>query len=332
MDFRTKIETIIIGIFVSFFLIDAFKIIFEILLAPRFGYKCKHIIFFGIQFEKENGKWTCKKEKFSPTIQRDITVDLSKHVSNDIDKKGKQLTWITYLLQTIVSLVIIALFFDEMKGAFCGEDMSIFKFFFGSIALGVIVKQIIDLCINIYLHEIILRRLGGYVDDKIKKMRRGYLLTELDLKPLDQLHYKNPSGMEKMMYYRIYVSYLILIDDIEGLKTPFYEMTEYYFRRDFVLQDVLSYYWLIFYYSHYNLSPTMADMFFARVSGTLLNDNDANAKRVLAYYYYGIKNDIEQAKHYIKEGLAVVDEFSLPGSERELERKLLKDLESVIIE
>ena len=332
MDFRTKIEMMMIGIFVSFFLIDAFKIIFEILLAPKFGYKCKHIIFFGIQFEKENEKWICKKEKFSPTIQRNITVDLSKHIPDDIDKKGKQLTWITYLLQTIVSFAIIALFFDEMKGVFGGEDMSISKFFFGSIALGVIVKQIIDLCINIYSHEIILRRLGGYIDDKIKKVRQGYLLTELDLKPIDQLPYKNPSVIEKMMYYRIYVPYLILNDDIDGLKTPFYEMTEYYFRRDFIIQDVLSYYWLIFYYSHYNLSPTMADMFYERVSRTLLNDNDANAKRVLAYYYYGAKHDVDKAKQYVKEGLACVDNFSLPGSERELERKLLKDLEAVIME
>ena len=107
-------------------------------------------------------------------------------------------------------------------------------------------------------------------------------------------------------------------------------MTEYFAKREFILQETLSYYWLIFYYSRYEINPVNADTFFERVSRTLLNDSDANAKRVLAYYYYGVKNDIPKAQQYLREGFAVVDKFSVPGAERDLERKLLLDLDEII--
>ena len=161
-------------------------------------------------------------------------------------------------------------------------------------------------------------------------MRQGIPFEQMDLKPVSQLPYKNPSKLEKMMYYQLYIPYLIDRNDIEGLKDPIREMTDFYGKRDYIVQETLSYYWLIFYYSRYEINPANADAFFTRVSGTLLSDSDSNAKRVLAYYHFGVKRDVEKAEQYIKEGLAVIDKFSLPGAEREQERKLLLDLEAII--
>lgn len=63
---------------------------------------------------------------------------------------------------------------------------------------------------------------------------------------------------------------------------------------------------------------------------TLINIVDANGRRVLAYYYYGIKHDIEKSRRYVEEGMSVIEKYGLPGAERELERKLLMELDEMI--
>ena len=331
MDNTLKFNIIIVGIFIGvFWNLEPIRTILYLLLAPRYGLLCTHIKAFGFQFQNENGKWTCKKDKFTPIIQHMITIDITKPISEDIENKTKHFAWITYLIRSFFVLVVVFLCSDELIALISGEDASVVKLLLGSFALGIIIKHAMDAYIIIYSNYIVKKSLGGYIDSMLNKIRQGVSFAELNLKPVAQLPYNNPSKVEKMLYYRLYIPYLIFLDDIEGLKEPIREMTDYYAVRDFILQEVLSYYWLIFYYSHYDFNPSKADMYYERVSRTLLNDKDANAKRVLAYYYYDVKKDVEKAYQYVREGLAVIDNFSIPGSERELERKLLMDLDAII--
>ena len=92
----------------------------------------------------------------------------------------------------------------------------------------------------------------------------------------------------------------------------------------------MNYMWLIFWYSRYDIDPSAAKAFYDRVGHVLENDKDANAKRVLGYYAFGIERDIYKAQRYVNEGLAVIESFSLPGEEREMERKLLRELQGFI--
>ena len=331
MAFSNNFYIVIMGLcLVSVWGGEIIKTVLDLLLAPRYGFVCRQISAFGFLLLNEEGKWTCRKDKFSPIIQSLITIDTSKPIAEDMDKKEKIFVWVTYAIRLFVACVIVFLCLDAIKALFRWEGATVAEVFFGSFALGMLVHNITFLVILIYTYEVLGKRLNVYTNSMLKKMRQGIPFEQMNLKPVSQLPYKNPSKLEKMMYYQLYIPYLIDRNDIEGLKDPIREMTDFYGKRDYIVQETLSYYWLIFYYSRYEINPANADAFFTRVSGTLLSDSDSNAKRVLAYYYFGVKRDVEKAEQYIKEGLAVIEKFSLPGAEREQERKLLLDLEAII--
>ena len=92
----------------------------------------------------------------------------------------------------------------------------------------------------------------------------------------------------------------------------------------------LAFYWLVFYYSEIKTDKEKAEDFFKKIEPIIINDEDSNAKRVLAYYYYRINNDAEKAKSFIEEGLSTIDNFSF-GSDRALEKDLLLKLKNEII-
>lgn len=332
MGFSTKIMIVLTALcMVSIWVLSLIKIALDLLLAPKFGFKCSQISGFGLLFLNEDGKWKCKKDKFSPIIQEVVVIDIHKPVPENINEKANAYMWTTYMVGLVISLAVTWLCLDEVRALITWSDAGAADLFVGAFALGMVFHSLTYVCMGIYTYGVLMKRLAGYTDVMVKKMRQGVPFEGMDLKPVSQLPYKNPSKLEKMMYYQLYIPYLIAVGDIEGLKGPIDEMTAYYAKRDYIMQEILSYYWLIFYYSRYEIHAVNADAFFERVSTTLLNDSDANAKRVLAYYYYGIKNDVDKAKQYIRDGLAVIDKFSLPGAERELERKLLLDLDAIIL-
>ena len=86
------------------------------------------------------------------------------------------------------------------------------------------------------------------------------------------------------------------------------------------LCNYLAYYWLIFYYSEIETDKEKADDYFKKIEPIICNDEDSNAKRILAYYYYRLYNDSEKAKSLIEEGLSRIDKFSF-GPDRALEKK-----------
>lgn len=331
MSFSTKLMIVVMAIcMVSIWALSLLKILISLTVAPRFGFKCSQISGFGLLLMNEDGKWKCKRDKFSPIIQDAIMIDISKPVPEDINEKDKEYMWISHAVQLVVSLVVAYFCMDEIKALIRWNGVGAGELFLGAFAVGMVLNSLFYVGTAVYSYGILAKRLNGYTNIMVKKLRQGVPFEDMDLKPVVQLPYSNPSKLEKMMYYQLYIPYLIALGNIDGLKEPIEEMKVFYAKRDYIIQETLSYYWLIFYYSRYEIDAASADAFFERVSRTLVNDSDANAKRVLAYYYYGVKNDIPKAQQYIREGFAVVDKFSLPGAERELERKLLLDLDDII--
>ena len=149
----------------------------------------------------------------------------------------------------------------------------------------------------------------------------------MNLRPVAELPYENPNKIEIMLYNSIY---LHINGRINEMSPVIAEMTEYFRNREFNSAEMMNYMWLIFWYSRYDLQPQTARVFYDRVSSVLLTDHEANSKRVLGYYAFGIERDVFKARQYVTEGLAVVDDFSLPGEEREMERRLLLELQGFI--
>ena len=117
--------------------------------------------------------------------------------------------------------------------------------------------------------------------------------------------------------------------NIAAMHKPIQDMTNYFRNQHFIMAQTPNYYWLVFYYSRYELNPSAATYFLNMIRDSIEHDKDANAKRVLAYYAFGIEQDFPKARRLVNEGFACVDSFSV-GAERELERKLLLELDGFL--
>lgn len=331
MSFYTQGMLVITAFFlVSVWAKTLINIVEALFLAPRYGFCCKQVSIFWWVFKKEQGKWTCNRECFSLIIQYTVSVDIEKPIPEDIDKKERIYVALSKAITFLVSMIVLVLCKDFVHALVRLECSNAVELFFAAFSVGMVWHSIVDVFISLYTYLVLMKRLGGYVDSLIKRLRNGETYESMNLQPVEDLPYKNPTMYEKGMYYLFYIPYLICMDRIEALKQPIKEMTDHYLAREYILQETPIYYWLIYYYSRYEVNEYYANVFCHKVSSTLEKDMDANGRRVLAYYYYGIKHDIETSRRYVEEGMSVIEKYGLPGAERELERKLLMELDEMI--
>ena len=300
-----------------------------LLLSPKFGFKLHHFSMFGFEFRKQDGKWECSRGRHSLLIQSMPTVDLTQHHEpEELERMEKQLEAVRILILLAVSGILFALTFPSMLRLLHG-DGSILSALPAGLGIGMVWHSLVTLGIRLYVYGVMMKKLPGYVQSLLKRLRAGERFGEMGLRPIETLPYKNPSQMEKMFYYSFYIPAMIETGQIGALQQPIREMTAYYRDRDYVIADTGNYYWLVFYYSRYELNPTAATHFLNRIRPTLEKDKDVNAQRVLAYYAFGIEQDFPKARQYLEDAYAVLEKCPSVG-ERELERKLLRDLDGFL--
>ena len=79
------------------------------------------------------------------------------------------------------------------------------------------------------------------------------------------------------------------------------------------------------------INPEIAALYYNKASAAMASDNDANTKRVLAYYAYGIQRDPQKARFFIDKANEVIDKFSPTApAENRLERRLINELDDIL--
>lgn len=71
---------------------------------------------------------------------------------------------------------------------------------------------------------------------------------------------------------------------------------------------------LIFYYSYLEKDLNKAERYKNQAPSMIENDMDLNGRRVYAYYLYGKEADTDKILEVIAEGLAVAQEYPMPGN------------------
>lgn len=326
MSALNKLEIIVVGLLIlSTIAGQIVRVILDIIITPLFGFKIRSFSFFGLLFLKQDGKWKVSFKRLSWSCQSEVIRDLSKPIPEDLWKKEKQANYFIRILMLLFGVFLLFISLEYFLKLFHRETLSSMELFIISFVTGIVCHSISYLLICIYTYQIIIKRLGGYTDNILKKLMKGYSFESLYLVPVEELPYRHISNIERLQYDSIYVYYLVATGKTRELQKISYEMTSLLDDTVFIIQQTGIYYWLVYYYSRYEINPQKADRYLKTVWPVLSMDSDANAKRVLASYYYGIKNDMKMATDYLKEGLACVNQFSI-GAERELEKQLLEDL------
>lgn len=86
-----------------------------------------------------------------------------------------------------------------------------------------------------------------------------------------------------------------------------------------------------FYFSFAERNKEKAEYYFKRCPCSIERDSDANGRRIYAYYLYYVKKDAAKALEVLKEGMAVLENFSVKGN-IPMERYLLEFLRERIWE
>jgi len=315
-----------IGILLTTEVCEFVNCLIALLLAPRFGLEVRFITFWGNIFTKKDGEWVRTRGKFSLLVQYTTVIDISRPVSELSHKKFIPLD---IILLAVQALIAVGVFFAwraiPAAGGFIvvveWRDVMFWMF------VDCVMMTVLHIIMFIRVHFIRKTGLEGHYDYLLNCLRRGEEFPESYMRPVEELPFGNVKQVTKIKYYRLYNMYLLWTGQFDRLYLPMHETAVYLHNRSFVVGDTGYYYDVVFYYSRFEFDPSAARYFMDKIRSVLASDPDANAKRVLAYYAYGVENDKEKARYFINEALAAVDNFSLPGMERELERRLVTELD-----
>ena len=187
----------------SIWIKEGIQILSGFLLAPHFGMKLSRISLFGMQFSLQNGVWTRSKCRFSLVIQHLCTVDIQKPIPPDIEKKERILETIRVLILFAVSIPLLILCWQPLLR--CKQETgSLTDWFLAGFSIGMVWHSIMTMGIRLYVYGVMMKQLSGYNQSLINRLRAGERFSELGLRPVEELPYKNPKDMEKMMYYLFY--------------------------------------------------------------------------------------------------------------------------------
>ena len=330
--FLSKLFAIVFAFF--FFSIQLKQLVnvaFTVLAAKHFGLKCDSVSLFGLLLKKHDDKWEYVKGKPTLICNAGITLDLSlQQTPEQIDRNEKLFSIIQRIILVILSILFVFLFRGLMIDGLTlkGNILEVFAAYF---AFGMCFHTLASIFIYFYTFQVAMKKLGGYYGAQIKKIRSGEKIASLDLKPIDQLGFDKPTKAERGMYNTLYATYLIASGRTDELAPVAHELHAQYSNSEYLLAETGAYYFLIFYYSRYELNPTIASHYLKKCAATISADKDSNGKRVLAYYAFGIEQDFAKSRALLNEAFAVIEKFSI-GDERELERKLLWELDGFLKE
>lgn len=326
MNIFTKIVIISAFLFIAAPLTkEVLQLITDLLLAKKFGHYVKSISIFGYAFQNTDGKWKYTAHSNSIFIQHYVAIDLSDYNPENIEKKANVLNFIKCIVLFAASGLTIYLFRDIIE-KIGNSQLSMAEFCTLAFIIGFVSQLIISFGIFIYVCFFAMKKFGGYIEKQLNRIRSHASFDDLELKPIEQLPYKNTTKAERILYLQLYLMYLFNNDMNAEAKEPITEIHEYLKEKEFLFDLTLCYFHLIYYYSEIEFNQQSAFYFVNKMGENLFNDNAANAKRVVAYYLYNVIKDYDGAKRYIDEGLSLFYDGQLSYAEQQVEHKLLHRL------
>ena len=317
------------GVFITGFLLIAVLateivgLAANLIFAPFFGMRVTTVSFFGLEFTISDNRWTKTFHKLSPIIQYDVRFDSRRPVESFSDKKADMLRFAAVIAKFAAAAGVC---FATKGILFKNGPLNPAELLIAAFSAGMVFHAFFSLGIFFYTNLVLMKRLGGYINSLLQRLRNGESFASLDMQPMETLGYKNPTTAERLLYYQIYMGYLAAVGNYDGMRSPSHQAMNFLIDREYFVQDTGSYYWLIFYFSEIEPNAPLTDMLLKRLGDVINSDKDANAKRVLAYYFFNIRRDFISAQKLVDEGFKALNSNSGLATEQELERQLLSEL------
>ena len=333
-DFRFSLLKIIVwgtGFIISGVSIASLiKTVIEIILSRRVGMVANMISIFGYTFarDRDTGKYTKYMDKLKLLSSCQIIYDINKPFMGDKVDDERKVLWNSTFISSSILLVLAVPCYILAYAMDTDGLIGILTALLKGFGLGFAFQAIVSVVITLYVLNKQKSELSRAIQRSKKAILSGMPFNMLSMKPVEEMEGKY-SFAEELTYNIFYCYYLLSVENFGELKRVTERMRTLLKDREPLIHYTLAYYWLIYYYSRYEINPMYANKFYEACNQTIIRDQDANAKRVQAYYFYAIRQDVQSARRFVNEGLAVVDKFSV-GDEREMERKSLLWLDAFL--
>lgn len=291
------------------------------------GGKVLYFKYLCLDYRQENGEGKMRMGQFSPVCQFLYTNgDREYDQKEDIIREAVRLL-LYFVAGGLIEFILYRLWRET------GAGTAWLKPVIAGIAAGFILEFIGGFRVLLYKLRNDGKNLTAYWRETLRQLSQGTPLEEVWMPPYQEL-YSNVPEEEILLYDGIRFMQKLWQRDYETLKEVAVECDwiirhwEYQYIR--VLTNV--YYNMIFYYSCIERSPERADRYYQAVRRDLEQDMDSNGRRVMAYYTYFCKGQPQEAMKLLQDGQKVLNRLSTNSFETELERRLLGELEQIILQ
>ncbi len=191
------------------------------------------------------------------------------------------------------------------------------------------------------INEIRLKNgLGSFCREKIKELKDGAAIEQIDLKVSDAVR-KKASRFDKCLYLDLCGMKALWNKDFDSLNSIVREQDRNLRKRgpnsDFVYENMLmgGYYLILFYSTYVNPNYNNAVRIYNFIRPALEADMDPNGRRVLAYYQFYIMKQPEVAAITLNqaiEAIQTVDRTRFTNAEYNIEKRLIEELQKNMTE
>ena len=294
------------------------------------GATFRRLTYLGFSVEKDlyaedpakRGKLRIKKFKFAPFP--DLLIDC--YWPEEKNKKvGRKVNTVTFIvLAAIVALLtyaVIAIPNNFARAVFIGM-LTTFGFFFIAIPLS---KPLSKGKKNEF---------ATFLEKKIREIRDGGSIENVDLPPLHELPVQTEVDFYKWRYLRLRHLKAEMTNDLNGIAENIYMIERLTDTKLPILARVSRNACLMDYYAYRQKDYTKATEYYNSVKEQIEKDMDCNGRRTLGYYSYFVLGDKEKARKCVEQGLSaltVEDPMRMP-IETEYEEKMLLYLKRLLDE
>lgn len=315
----------VVGIWFTIFIIA----IIEAFVAKVFKLRIRSFKIFNRRYTYVEDRMVLYKERFSFFT----TCEVGSAPGHQLTKKKDALiTCIVILIPSIGFLVATVLF---MMSVLSKKEPLFFNPFLGFI-LGVGLTSAMLIIITIFRFPIGSKKLHSFTNEKVSELRSARTLEEIEMPALNSLADYKKDRHSEIRYQTLFFLVSEMRKDISSMDEVVRWYEDYLQseqERSLKLLETLAqkamYKDLIRYYSTWRIDQKKAAEYYKMLpEAELLDDKDANGRRLLAYYSKNILNDFSKAMEYCLEGLHALDDPNTPLAKLEIdnERQLLLDL------
>ena len=331
VDLMTNPILDILMFFVGLTVSSLISTLLQLILVKPFKCKMNYVEVFGFRYVRlDTGKWEYRGHRVKAGFQAETLIDLKAFPEGNYGaamayENGLIVT--TMVLHMIISIVIFAVCLHG--GYFIGPEFLAAIVFLTGLWTLICAGVRSGVAIAVLVKSNSKNTLGGYSVRARNMLRSNIPFENMDLKSVRELNFPKVWDSEKITYFPLYFAYLEATGKTELMPEAVNDIEAVLKPLDRSAPALITMFYLVYYYSYYNMVPAKAKEYYHRIGDNISKDMDSDSMCVKGFYELNCFGNVEKAKEFAASAVAKLDDMKSP-SEREYWKKNIAKLNNSI--